>query len=117
VHATWQAAWARTFAALSPAPVAVLSDTPTMNVRVPECLSQHPVSACNRDVAPTTRQPQRRILAGLAGQVTVIDPVPWLCSTVCPTVLGNLLVYRDSTHLTTAMAEALAPLLAARLPE
>jgi SGNH domain (fused to AT3 domains) len=115
-HATWRAAWARTFAALSPAPVAVLSDTPTMNVQVPECLSQHPVPACNRDVTATVRQPQRRILAAFGGKVTVIDPVPWLCSTVCPTVLGNLLVYRDSTHLTTAMADALAPLLAARLP-
>jgi peptidoglycan/LPS O-acetylase OafA/YrhL len=115
-HATWQAAWARTFAALSPAPVAVLSDTPTMNVQVPECLSQHSLSACNREVAATMGQAQRRILAGFGGQVTVIDPVPWLCSTVCPTVLGNLLVYRDSAHLTAAMAEALAPLLAARLP-
>ena len=87
-----------------------------MNVQVPECLSQHSVSACNREVAATVGQAQRRILAGFGGQVTVIDPVPWLCSTVCPTVLGNLLVHRDSTHLTTAMAEALAPLLAARLP-
>jgi hypothetical protein len=114
--ATWRGAWARTFAALSPAPVAVLSDTPTMNVQVPECLSQHPVSACNRAAAATLRQPQRRILATFGSQVTVIDPVPWLCATICPTVLGNLLVYRDSTHLTTAMSEALAPLLAERLP-
>ena len=120
--ATWQAAWAKTFTELSAAgaPIAALSDTPTMNVQVPVCLSQHPTRAsdCNRPVAASLNEPQRRVLLSLgsADRVTVVDPIPWLCSTVCPAVLGNLLVYRDSTHLTTPMSAALAPLLAERLP-
>jgi peptidoglycan/LPS O-acetylase OafA/YrhL len=120
--ATWRSAWARTFTELSVAgaPIAVLSDTPTMNVRVPVCLSQHPTrgSTCNRPVGASLNEPQRQALLGFgsAVPVTVVDPIPWLCSSVCPVVLGNLLVYRDSTHLTTAMSAALAPLLAESLP-
>ena len=117
--ATWPAAWSRTLAELAPAPVAMLADTPTMNVHVPECLSRHPgtPSACNRSADASLREAQRRVVLGTGGgRVTVVDPIPWLCSTTCPVVLGNLLVYRDSTHLTTAMSAALAPLLGAHLP-
>ena len=42
---------------------------------------------------------------------TVIDPTPWLCSDRCPLVVGDLLVYRDTNHMTTAYAQSLAPLL------
>jgi hypothetical protein len=31
-------------------------------------------------------------------------------------VIGNVLVYRDSNHMTTTYAQALAPLLDAQLP-
>jgi len=48
--------------------------------------------------------------------VTVIDPTPWLCSRRCPLVVGDLLVYRDTNHLTTAYAQSLAPLLSRALP-
>jgi peptidoglycan/LPS O-acetylase OafA/YrhL len=120
--ATWRSAWARTFTELSSAgaPIAALSDTPTMGVQVPVCLSQHPTQAyaCNRPVGASLNQIERQVLLSLdsAGPVTVVDPIPWLCSTACPVVLGHLLVYRDSTHLTTPMSKALAPLLADSLP-
>ena len=35
----------------------------------------------------------------------------WFCTDACPAVIGNLLVYRDSNHMTTTYARALAPVL------
>jgi hypothetical protein len=48
--------------------------------------------------------------------VTVIDPTRWLCTArTCPVIVGNLLVYRDESHLPTAYSTLLAPLLSAEL--
>jgi hypothetical protein len=48
---------------------------------------------------------------------TVVNPVPWFCTlSVCPVVIGNVLVYQDRSHMTTAYSAALAPVLAERLP-
>jgi hypothetical protein len=36
----------------------------------------------------------------------------WFCAeNLCPTVVGNLLVYRDDNHMTVTYSEFLAPLL------
>jgi hypothetical protein len=48
--------------------------------------------------------------------VPVVDPTPWLCGRDCPLVVGNVLVYRDTNHLTSAYAEMLSPVLGASLP-
>ncbi len=46
--------------------------------------------------------------AGRAG-VEVVDPTPWVCHDGdCPVVVGSTLSYRDSEHLTTEYAAALA---------
>jgi hypothetical protein len=38
--------------------------------------------------------------------------VPWLCTAqTCPVIVGNLLVYRDESHLSTAYSSLLARLL------
>jgi hypothetical protein len=53
--------------------------------------------------------------AGKAGAV-VVDPVPWFCTpTTCPVVVGNILVYRDDSHISMPYVRLLAPLLAERL--
>jgi len=40
----------------------------------------------------------------------------WLCTDkVCPVIVGNLLVYRDSNHITTKYAEWLIPLIDAAI--
>ena len=42
----------------------------------------------------------------------ILDVSNWLCaSDRCPVVVGNVLVYRDSNHITTKFAEVLAPLI------
>jgi hypothetical protein len=36
----------------------------------------------------------------------------WFCiTTLCPTVVGNVLVYRDDNHMTVTFASLIAPLL------
>jgi hypothetical protein len=119
LSAQWRAAWDRTFAQLSAggARVAAIADTPYMGGSVPECLAE-PANAghaahCTRSLRSTVRGPeQRAIFLAHAG---VIDPTAWFCTDACPAVIGNLLVYRDSNHMTTTYALALAPLLGARL--
>jgi hypothetical protein len=42
--------------------------------------------------------------------------MPWFCSLkTCPVVVGNILVYKDESHISTVYARLLAPLLAERL--
>ncbi|GAA2623226.1 acyltransferase family protein [Paractinoplanes durhamensis] len=121
----WRAAWDRTFGALEAtgARVAAIADTPYMGGPVPECLAD-PANAghagnCTRSLRSALRGPeQREVFLAYAGRprTTVINPITWFCTDVCPAVVGNLLVYRDSNHMTTTYSAALAPLLAARLP-
>jgi len=121
--ARWRSGWDRLFAQLraTGAAVAAITDTPYPKTRVPSCLSQRPtaIDRCNTRTKVALRGPEQRAIFrayGRDGAVTVIDPIGWLCSDVCPAVLGNTVVYRDNSHLSTAYAELLAPLLGPRLP-
>jgi hypothetical protein len=120
--AQWRAAWDGTLTALrgSGAPVTVIADTPYLRDRAPACVSESPrdVGACGRPSRTALHGPQQRaVVFGHSSDegVTVVDATPWLCSDFCPAVVGNVLVYRDSNHLTTVYSRALAPLLGARL--
>jgi peptidoglycan/LPS O-acetylase OafA/YrhL len=119
----WALAWARLFAALKPAAgaVALLGDTPFLSRDPADCLAAAGavVAACAEPAATVLRDPAWRSLERAAADragARFVDPVPWLCGPRCPTVVGNLLVYRDTNHLTSEYAEMLAPLLDARLP-
>jgi hypothetical protein len=100
----------------------VLSDTPYPKSNAPDCVSTHArdVAACARDVDSALVLPKRRGMIAVAAAregVVVVDPTPWFCTaTACPVVVGNVLVYKDDSHLSTAYAVAIAPALAARLP-
>lgn len=49
--------------------------------------------------------------------IELISPVPKLCNDeLCPAVIGNVLVYRDTYHISATYAETLAPWLGRRLP-
>ena len=51
-------------------------------------------------------------------QVKMIDPMNILCpNDLCPAVIGNAVVYRDSYHLSATFAKTLADWLERRLPE
>ncbi|WP_067507639.1 acyltransferase family protein [Actinoplanes sp. TFC3] len=119
----WAAGWRRSVrAATAPGTeVYFMSDTPWQAGSTPECLSEHMdrPSACARTRTDALALPARRKLvadAARAAGATVIDPVPWFCTPgVCPVIVGNVLVYRDQHHVTTAYSRLLAPQLGAAL--
>jgi peptidoglycan/LPS O-acetylase OafA/YrhL len=120
--ALWANAWARLFATVraDAADVVLLADTPDLSQDPADCLARQraTVRGCAEPVATVLRDPDWRAIVNAAAAragATVVDPVPWLCGVRCPTVVGNLLVYRDTNHLTSAYAAMLAPLLDARL--
>ncbi|WP_045746696.1 acyltransferase family protein [Actinoplanes rectilineatus] len=119
----WVAAWTKTFDRIKAAgarPV-LIQDTPWPSGDVPDCLAGHAdrVETCSRSVAKAIPSPARRALVTAAAKargVTVVDPRPWFCTeTVCPPIVGNVMVWKDDSHMSTAYAAVLAPLLAARL--
>ncbi len=93
-----------------------LEDTPWPKSKVPVCVSEHmtSVNACMRSRQQAVAEPLRRegmkISAKNAG-ARVVDPTPWLCADSCPVIIGNLLVYRDQSHLTTAFAKWVSPVV------
>ncbi|MGI5243878.1 acyltransferase family protein [Dactylosporangium sp. CA-139066] len=100
----------------------VLSDTPYPKANVPDCVSEHTgdVGECVRGADTALVLPKRRQMvaaAAAAEGATVIDPTAWFCTAkTCPVVVGNILVYRDDSHMTTTYASVLAPVLGAQLP-
>jgi hypothetical protein len=47
---------------------------------------------------------------------TVVEPASWFCTaTTCPAVVGDTLVYKDVSHISTDWSELLGPMLAERL--
>jgi hypothetical protein len=119
----WSDAWRKLLARLraDARHVVLLGDTPTLSTDPLDCLSTHgsDIAACSEPAATVLRDPAWRAEVSDAARrsgVPVVDPTPWLCGRDCPLIVGNLLVYRDTNHLTSAYAEMLAPLLGARLP-
>ena len=118
--ATWVAGWARSADQLgrTGAKLYLISDTPYQPGDVPVCLSAHArdPAACtvSRDRALPEPARRARIEDTLRRRgVTVIDPTPWFCTAVrCPVIVGNVLVYRDASHVTATYSRLLAPRLA-----
>jgi len=98
--------------------VLVLGDTPTPLNDVPGCVASHlrHVSACMNPRAAAV-MPGRLAVeldVAVAHHATFVPTGDWLCtSSECPVVIGNLLVYRDNSHITTATSMWLEPYLQA----
>jgi peptidoglycan/LPS O-acetylase OafA/YrhL len=119
----WSDAWGLLFTRLRAAArqVVLLADTPTLSADPLDCLGSNgrDITACTEPAATVLRDPAWRAEVRDAARrsgVPVVDPTPWLCGRDCPLVVGNVLVYRDTNHLTSAYAEMLSPLLGASLP-
>lgn len=96
--------------------VLVLGDTARQSVDVPECLSGNldNALACADSAEKGIDAASQDAMAASAAQAgaAFTATAPWLCTdTVCPVVVGNLLMYRDASHLTTAASRWLAPTL------
>ena len=98
--------------------VLVLGDTPTPASDVPSCVAAHlaHVSTCaaaRSDAVRDDRLQIEREVAAAHGSAFV-PTSDWLCAaTACPVIVGDVLVYRDSNHITATAAEWLAPFIEA----
>jgi hypothetical protein len=99
----------------SGAQVLLLEDVPVPAYQLPACVAAHlnDVTACTFSMSKAYSFPTRhRQLAtdAAAASFQVVDPAPWICtSTRCPAIVGNLLTYRDDTHITATFSQWLWP--------
>lgn len=94
----------------------LITDTPYPGRDVPICLSENVSSVRNCAFSREKGIRQSRLDANVAAAVDngaqVLDVTNWMCTDkACPVIVGNLLVYRDSNHITTKYAEWLSPLI------
>lgn len=103
--------------------VVALLDNPRPPAKhlVYDCVAKHPKDyascAFERDkaIATSAAATQRAAAARLAG-VSVLDLTDYICpSKQCAPVIGDILVYRQSSHITNTYARSLAPVLTQEL--
>jgi peptidoglycan/LPS O-acetylase OafA/YrhL len=102
-------------------PILAIRDTPRTTTDVLDCLARyaHDLSACDRPVAEALElpDPQEQAVREVEG-AELVDLTDMICEAdTCPAVVGNVVVYRDSHHLTETYARLLADTLGNRLDE
>jgi len=99
--------------------VIAVRDTPWMQFWVPECLEMHghDSSECSQSLEHVlSRASPLEKLAQRPRNVQFIDMTQYFCDQQkCPGTIGNVIVYRDDSHITAAYCRTLAPMLAKRL--
>lgn len=97
----------------------LMEDTPYPGQDVPTCLSRHytNVQLCNPIISSAFREDMHQMLEDFdAVDTHVLWTRQWFCTDVgCPTVVGNILVYRDDNHMSVTFASFIAPLLDAAI--
>jgi hypothetical protein len=93
----------------------VMEDTPYPGQDVPTCLSRHytNVQLCTPNISSAFRDDMHQMLQDFddAG-VHVLWTRQWFCTDMgCPTVVGNILVYRDDNHMTVTFSSFISTLL------
>lgn len=96
--------------------VMVIKDTPWMSRNIPDCLSKPGATPADcsrpRSAAIDFRRDPLVVGATLSPEVTLVDVTNGVCGPeVCEPIVGNVLVWRDSHHLTATYAKTLAPYL------
>jgi peptidoglycan/LPS O-acetylase OafA/YrhL len=100
--------------------VVVTSDPPRAPLDVPACVSDHLKElrrcAFARGRAAARAEAVSAVVRTVDG-VRALDLSEQLClAELCPSVIGDVLVYRNSGHLTASFAATLGPWLGGRLP-
>jgi peptidoglycan/LPS O-acetylase OafA/YrhL len=106
------------------AKIVYLEDTPYPGYNVASCVAAHlaDVKACNLPISraypyPARHQAINQALRKLGG-VTLVNPADWVCAdNACPAVVGNLLVFRDESHLSVEFSKWLTPMIISLLDE
>ena len=122
-YANATVATVRTLQRTTRAKIVYLEDTPYPAYNVAECVAVHldDVKACNLPLSKAYNQARHqavnRALQKLGG-VTLVNPAGWICAdNVCPAVVGNLLVFRDNSHLSVEFSRWLTPMITSLLKE
>jgi hypothetical protein len=97
----------------SGAKVIMMSDTPALGKDPLVCLSAHPQStlACATPASQAISTPWIAVETKIAAtnSVPLIQPQLWICPTdPCPVVIGKILTYFDTGHMTATFSQALA---------
>lgn len=116
----WGEGLGRTLDAIgaSGAKLLVIGDTPKTNGDdIPGCVSSHKqdIKPCGNSRARAVFDKRLAVLAETAPahHATYVDTSNWFCTeTFCPAVIGNLVVYRDNSHLSDSYARYRAPQMA-----
>ena len=92
--------------------IALIGDIVGLTLDVPTCLAAHPTAVRTCSVAnPNPAVPRfykAEALAAKATHVTYLNPIPWLCTKKCSTVIGHFLVYTNNNHICLVFAEYLS---------
>ncbi len=113
----WREGMAATVKQISDAGIRpiVMQDTPYPGQMIPACLSRNytKVFVCTPSISEAYRDDMNEILVDFEKQgISVLWVRDWFCTkNGCPTVVGNILVYRDDNHMTVTFAQYIAPLL------
>jgi len=118
----WRTGMEKTVAKVRPLArhLLLLGDSATPSLDIPSCAAanltkvQKCVAARNGAVRPGRLGVERDIAR--AHQAAFVPTSDWMCTdTACPVVVGNVLMYRDSSHLTATASKLLAPFVDATL--
>lgn len=114
----------RTLQRTTTAKIVYLEDPPYPGYNVASCVAAHldDVKACNLPMSRAYTYPARHQAINQAlqklGGVTLVNPAGWICAdNACPAVVGNLLVFRDESHLSVEFSEWLTPMITSLLDE
>jgi hypothetical protein len=112
----------RTLEQTTGARIIYFEDTPYPGYNMAECVAAHlsNVQPCIFSLSHAYTNPDRHrettVEIEKLGGVTVVDPAPWICANGrCPAVVGNLLVYRDQSHISVEFSTWLAPMIVSLL--
>ena len=99
--------------------VAIIQDITVFTSELPHCLRIHPQTVQNcATPSPNPRTRQRfadeRVAAAIAG-ATYLLTQRWLCTSVCSPVIGRMVAYFDSQHVSATYSEFLSRVLGEEL--
>lgn len=97
-------------------PVIALRDTARMPDHVPRCLEADGDADSCGQARDAVLEPTYPVLEDPIETVVPVDLTDYLCTDDwCPTIIGNVVVYRDHSHISATYARTLAPYLDAEL--
>jgi peptidoglycan/LPS O-acetylase OafA/YrhL len=104
------------WADLPDVPIVAIRDNPAMTKETAACIARHGLAAESE-----CARPRSEALGAFDGQAEAVDRTPnarlvdltalYCTADECPPVIGNVLVYRDTRHITSTWARTLTPYL------